>query len=115
MPPEDIQIISAVFAGLVISEGSGKTSTDAYPFKPANQIDGLIFYHTMPLPETFSMEINRILLFSKYGRLLQTAAIEGGLKHFKEQFGPEDFGVDFHPGPAFIALGQIFVVGGNPR
>lgn len=60
------------------------------------------------------MEIDSILFFGKCGNLLPTAAIEGGLKHFKEKFGPENFGVDLHRGPAFFALGQVLTGGGNP-
>lgn len=49
------------------------------------------------------MEINSILFSSKGGGLLQTAAKEGGLKQFKEELGPEDFGIDLHPGFTFLA------------
>jgi hypothetical protein len=60
------------------------------------------------------MEICSVLLFGKCGRLLQSTAMEAGLKHFKEKFGPENFGADLHPGLAFFALGEIPAVGGNP-
>jgi hypothetical protein len=51
------------------------------------------------------MEINGIFFSGESGGLLPPAALEGGLKHFKKEFGLRCLGVNFHPGPAFFALG----------
>jgi hypothetical protein len=60
------------------------------------------------------MEINSILFLGKSGGLLQAAALEGGLMHFKEKLGPMSLGMNLHPGPTFPALGQILAISGNP-
>jgi hypothetical protein len=60
------------------------------------------------------MEINRIFFDSERGRLLETAAMETGLKHFKEKFSLGSFGVDLQPCFTFFALRQILSIRGNP-
>jgi hypothetical protein len=59
------------------------------------------------------MEIEGILFIDEGGDLLSIAANKGGLQHFKKEFRFEDFGMDLHPGPAFLALGQILTGVGN--
>ena len=60
------------------------------------------------------MEVNRILFSGKSGRLLQTAAMEAGLKHFEKKVGLKGFGMDLHPGRTFAALCQVLAISGNP-
>ena len=64
------------------------------------------------------MKVNRIFFLYQSSSLLETAAMEGYLKDFKEKFRGEFFwifGIDLYPGPTFFTLSQVSAIRGNLR